>query len=172
MQENTLCKEKTFRELFDRYSRKLYETARRHVSSSDAEDIVQELFLEIWEKRDEIKVKDSWDKYLYAVLKYRIIRFLNEKNEMEESLREALQEMGSRNKILSFEKLYAKMEAAIELLPDARKTILHKRYFDGMKIKDIAEDLRISQETVKQQLKRAKALLERELKGALANFLF
>lgn len=171
MQDDSL-KKKVFRELFDGYSKKLYETACRHVSASDAEDIVQELFIEIWEKRDEIKVKDSWDRYLYAVLKYRIIRFLNAKNEMEESLREALQEMGSRNKILSFEQLYDKMEAAIELLPEVRKTILQKRYFENMRIKEIAEELCISTETVKQQLKRAKALLQRELRESLANFLF
>ncbi|MDR1562868.1 MAG: sigma-70 family RNA polymerase sigma factor [Dysgonamonadaceae bacterium] len=171
MQDDTL-KKKVFLELFEVYSKKLYETACRHVPASDAEDIVQELFLEIWEKREEIKVKESWDKYLYAVLKYRIIRFLNAKNEMEESLREALQEMGSRDKILSFEQLYKKMDAAIERLPNSRKTILKKRYFENMKIKDIAEELSISPETVKQQLKRAKALLQRELREGLANFLF
>ena len=172
MQNNFLHTKQVFCELFDSYSKKLYQIARRHVSASDAEDIVQELFLEIWKKRDEIEVKDSWEKYLYAVLKYRIIRFLNEKNEMEESLREALQEIGSRDEMLTFEQLYAKMEAAIELLPGARKTILQKRYFENMRIKDIAKELRISQETVREQLKRAKLLLHRELKDSLANFLF
>lgn len=172
MMINPDAQEKTFKDLFETYSKRLYEMACRHVSSSDAEDIVQELFLDIWQKRNEIEIKTTWDAYLFAVLKYRILRFLDEKNEMAKSLREAIHEAGNDKDILPFEELYDKIEKSIDLLPEKCKEIFTKRYYENLKIKDIAEKLHISTETVKQQLKRAKKILRTHLNDSLNDFLF
>jgi RNA polymerase sigma-70 factor (family 1) len=170
----SLCNgdEKEFKALFDTYSKRLYDIACRHVLSADAQDILQELFIEIWEKRDTIKVRTSWEGYLYSILKYRIYRFLDRRNELDQSFTEAMNEIGSQDDILGFEQLYCKLDKTVNSLPPQCRTIFEKKYYQNKKLQEIADEMNISTETVKTQLKRGLKIMRLQMKDAMANFMF
>jgi len=164
--------EKEFKKLFNTHSKKLYDIACRHVSSNDAEDIVQDLFIELWEKRVTINVQSSWDGYLFSVLKYRIFRFLDKRNELDDALSEALHFTTDKKDILAFEQLYTRLIDTVESLPEQGRAIIQKRYFENKKIQEIALEMGISTETVKTHLKRSFRIMRLQMKDALAGFLF
>ena len=163
---------KDFKELFDNYSQRLYQIACRHIAPSDAEDIVQDIFVEIWERRDSIKIRSSWDGYLFAVLKHRVYRFWDEKNRIDESLSEALLKIGDTSATLSFEQLYVKLDETLNALPEKCRVVFEHRYYKNKKIPEIADEMDISVETVKTHLKRGFKLMRLNMKESMANFFF
>lgn len=164
--------ESEFKALFDTYSKRLYNIACRHVPPTDAQDIVQDLFIEIWEKRDAIEVRTSWDGYLYSILKYRIYRFLDRRNELDQSLTQVMNEIGSPDDIMSFEQLYCKLDKTVNSLPPQCRTIFEKKYYQNKKLQEISDEMNISIETVKTQLKRGLKTMRLQLRDAIANFIF
>ena len=69
-----------FRKLFDIYYRRLLLYAKSYTdSSSEAEDIVQDLFFSLWEKREELVILTSLSSYLFRVVHNRCIQFLRHK---------------------------------------------------------------------------------------------
>lgn len=163
---------KEFKDLFDTYSKRLYSIARRHMPSADSEDIVQELFIEIWEKRMTIEVKSTWDAYLFSILKYRIYRYLDKRNELDEALDEALHEIGSPDDIIDFEHLYCKLTETVNSLPLKSRTIFEMKYYQNKSLQEIADEMNISIETVKTHLKRGLKLVRLQMKDSLAVFFF
>jgi len=87
------------------------------------------LFVEIWEKRESIRLRSSWDGYLFAVLKYRIYKFWDEKNRLDGSLSEAILEVGDTSDLLSFEELYNKLEETLNELPEKCCMVFEQRYY-------------------------------------------
>ncbi|MBW8244279.1 sigma-70 family RNA polymerase sigma factor [Muricauda oceani] len=161
-----------FRSFFEKHAKRLYYTACRHLSPENAEDVVQELFIDIWERRQSIKVRTSWEGYLYAALKYRIFRFLDQQNALNVELSEAVLEAGTEEEILDFEALYLMLEDSVDKLPEQCGKVFRAKYYGNKKNKEIAKELGISIETVKSHLKRGHMLLREQMRDALANFLF
>ncbi len=163
---------KAFKHFFNRHSKNLFTIACKHISSDDAEDIIQEIFIEIWEKKNVIKIKNTWESYLYAMLKYKIFRFIDQQNKADELIKNALKEIGDTNNFLDFETLYMMLDDTLSKLPKQTGLVIHKRFFENMKLREIAEDMGISTETVKTHLKRGMKLMRLQMKDALTSFFF
>ena len=70
-----------FRKLFDLYYKRLLLYAKSYTDDLvEAEDIVQELFYSIWEKKDELVILNSLSSYLFRAVHNRCIQFLRHKN--------------------------------------------------------------------------------------------
>ena len=69
----------SFRTLFDRYWDSLYALSVKFVGENDAKDVVQELMIEVWKKHQTLHTdkNGSLKGYLFSLLKYRIIDFVN-----------------------------------------------------------------------------------------------
>ncbi len=163
---------KGFRKFFNEHSKKLFLVACKHLPQADAEDLVQDLFVDIWESRELIKIKTSWEAYLYTALKYKIFRFLDRQNVLNISLREELNDIAGEDKIISFEELYDLLDDSLNNLSPQCRSVIEKKYFENKKLKEIAEELNISSETVKTHLKRGMKSIRLHLKENLASFFF
>ena len=74
--------ESAFQEIYRRYWYKLYTVAnRKSGSEEDAEEIVQDIFISLWNRRDSIQITTTLNAYLAVSVKYRVIKILAKRNQ-------------------------------------------------------------------------------------------
>lgn len=162
----------SFKKLFLEYYRPLTIFAFSYVKNSDtAKDIVQELFIKIWEKRNEVKVKQDVKAYLYQCVKNACLTFIQTKGKIHLSL-ESVDSQKIENtlmdQIISIE-TEERIFTAIEELPPQCKTIFKLSRFEKMKYSDISKKLGLSVKTIENQIGSALKKLAR-LKHILTMF--
>ncbi len=134
----------------------------------EAENIIHEVFIKIWTRRESINPELNFSSYLFTSLKNRIFDYLKEvkKNEqLKEKFWERIVEIQEVDKEEK-ELLYQRLHAAIETLPPKRKKIIQLNIEEGKSYHEIAEQLKISKNTVKNQLVKAKQLLRKQMEIA------
>jgi RNA polymerase sigma-70 factor (ECF subfamily) len=169
---------KAFDDLFNKYSSRLFRFSLKYLKSNEeAEEVVQEVFLYIWDKRDGLKPDQSFNAYIFTIA-YNIIKkyFLKKSRDnafKDDLIYSLLQQENKLDQIIDYKFLLEKVEKYIEALPKRRKEIFVKRKYDGLSVKQIAEELGISPNTVENQLASAQKQIQEELKKEkLAGLLF
>jgi RNA polymerase sigma-70 factor (ECF subfamily) len=144
-----------FNSLYKEYSCRLYRFAIGYLKSEqEAEELVQEVFTIIWEKRAELKVDLSFKSFLFTIA-FNIIRkhfrtkaYLSEYFKTEISDDKDLQ----TSQKITYDSLHQYIIELVNQLPDRRREIFIKSRFEGLSIKEIAEKFKISHKTVENQL--------------------
>lgn len=163
--ENVLQKlaqgdEFAFRQIYDRYWYSIYTVTRRYTKSDAfAEDIVQETFSVLWNKRASFTEVLHIEYYLITIarnLTYKALR----KMAFEEAARNEF--IASRARVdnsmdnILLEKQYEQLVAqAVGMLPSQQKQVFHLAKVEGLSHQDIAERLNISRLTVKTHMAKA-----------------
>lgn len=163
--------------LYVTYYPRMIRFAREYVlSEEDAENIVQDIFVLLWEKRDVLEIKVSIAPYLFTLVKNRCLDFLRHKVISEDFSKEykakqiALEELNCV--FASDEDMENIITRAIDSLPERCREIFIKSRIEGKKYKKIAEELNISVNTVENQMSIAFRKLRLELKDYLPLLLF
>ena len=122
----------------------------------NAEEIVQDIFFNLWDKREKLEIKISLKSYLYRTVKNTCLNVLKHQKveyKYKEHFSRELQidEMNSNNWIVESE-LSDKIIDAIEKLPPERKKVFVLSRFEKLKYREIAEKLDISIKTVENQM--------------------
>ncbi|RKD90348.1 RNA polymerase sigma-70 factor [Mangrovibacterium diazotrophicum] len=141
---------------------------------TDAEDLVQECFSNLWLTRKKIDPNKSVESLLFVSLRNRCLNYLKENSKYSfdsfqdgivlNELQYLYQLDFLEGKELSLEeRLVEALKKAIEELPERKKEILIKSKIKGMKQKDIADELGISVKTVEKHLHEAKLELRVKL---------
>ena len=174
-----------FEQIYLSYFSKMKRFAREYVlSDEDAENIVQDVFLDFWEKKELLPLPINILAYLFTSIKNRCIDFLRHKivqkeveNKMQEEYRLTLQmkyySLGELDEgifvIYYVEQLLSKV---IDSLPERCREIFLKSKIEGKKQKEIAEEMNISINTVETQMGIAYKKLRNELKDYFPLFIF
>jgi len=166
--------EEAFKIIFNDFYPKLVGFAMKyHDDIMVAEDVVSEVFKNIWEKRDKILEVDSLNSFLYTSVRNRILNHLRhinvQRNYQEKILLESDNQFYEDN-ILEQE-VHHKLYKALQNLPEKRRKVFELSVIYGWKEKEIAEDLGISVNTIKTHKKRALKELRDKLQN-LFNLLF
>ena len=155
-----------FKALFDRYHKKVYNASRRmNINHEDAEGVVQDVFLTIWEKRKLLDSELSINAFLLTIAKrlvYNKIRAsVVRKRHSDEVIESEITWKNNTEDYIIFSELEQNAQAGIEKLPENRKHIFMLSKEHGLNNDEIAEKLDISKRTVENQLYRAtKAIKE------------
>ena len=146
--------------LFEHYSKVLYHFSYNILKSKDeAEEVVQNVFMKIWEKREKIDPKQTFRSYLFTIALNDIRkRFLDKakedkfKVELYDVLIDRSKEEHAENQFSFYLKF---LDNQIDKLPDKRKEIflLHKK--EGLTVTEVATFLMLSPKTVENQLTAA-----------------
>ncbi|TMM55798.1 RNA polymerase sigma-70 factor [Maribacter algarum] len=145
-----------------------------------AEDIVQQTFIDLWEKRDSLKIHTSLNAYLYRCVKNKYLKHIKKVDRqtslIEELRLQAVVEIEELDRDIK-EKRISAIEGLIETLPPKRKEIFILNKFQNYKYREIAEMQNISERTVESQIRKAlitirEELKRIELKGLLSTLLF
>ncbi|WP_346857001.1 RNA polymerase sigma-70 factor [uncultured Draconibacterium sp.] len=160
---------KAFEVLFNKYHKKLYAYLFRLLNSKEeAEEIVQETFIKIWEKREEFIEGYSFDAFLFKIAKNSFIsltrkRVNREVFENHPEIYTKADRNNSENYII-YKETKEIIDSIIEGLPPKRKEIFRLRRIENLSRKEIADKLEISIPTVDNQLMKANSYLKDEFK--------
>lgn len=147
-----------FRELFDRFYRYLVLYAMKWVERQEiAEDIVQDLFVQVWERDTRYGSYYGFKNFLYNSVKNASLDYLKHKDVEGKYVRYVLRhvEPGEEPELEIMEgEIYRRLYQVLDELPKRCKEVF-KYYLEGKKNKEIAELLRISELTVKTQKRNA-----------------
>lgn len=157
---------------FRRYYVSLCGFATRYVQEPDAaEEIVQGIFVKLWENRSRIFIETSLKSYLFRTTYNKCHNHLSHARVKSKYLSMALEAYARNEAIhdpvydsLAYKELNDKITEAIEKLPSECKRIFKMSRFDGMKYAEIAAQLNISVKTIETQISRALSRLRKELK--------
>jgi RNA polymerase sigma-70 factor, ECF subfamily len=143
---------------------------------SEAEEIVQDVFLKLWEEREEIDIHSSLKAYLMNCIKnkcldyFRHQRIIEKYNERISKSQE--QYIAEADKYLMLSELEKQINSTIDLLPPTCKNIFNMSRIDGKKNREIAEELDISIKTVEANIGKALKILRANLVDYLVLLLF
>lgn len=169
--------EKAFEDLFKSFFAELSFYAVRFVEDLDsAEEIVQDIFFNVWNNRAKLNVNTSIKSYLYTTVKNTCLNLIKHKkveNKYKEHFsRELHLDELDESKWMSTDNLQLKIKNAINKLPAQRRKIFNMSRFDEMTYKQIATELEISVKTVENQMGSALKFLRKELKDFLPILVF
>ena len=141
-----------FRELFDRYFTGLVMYATEFsIAKDDAEDLVQDVFVILWEKRKTV-VTDGIKTYLFKATKNKCLNYLAHlkvRSQYQNTVLKEQQPADTLNTEFYVEcELQKLLEDAIDLLPPQRKKVFMMSRFEGKSFAQIADELNISPNTV------------------------
>ena len=161
---------KAFRQLFDRYYKLLLGTAINILKdSSSAKDVTQEVFLQIWKKREALKIESSVRAYLKRAVINRSLNLIKAKKPTvdETVLNDISKDQSNAQQNLEAEDLENALQTALDQLPERCRLIFVMRRLEGIPLKEIAAQLDISPKTVENQITKALKVLKEAAKHYL-----
>jgi RNA polymerase sigma-70 factor (ECF subfamily) len=181
-EEHTLFKKikkgdkKAFEALFHRYYGILCHYAAQQIKNeAEAEEIVQELFVRLWKKREKIQIDTSLKNYLFRAVKNQSLNYIQHnqiKNQYAQKVIHETDAVNTDESNYTETGLLQKIEESINLLPEKRQEIFRLSRQQGLKYREIAEKLNISVKTVETQMGLAIKTLREKLKHYSGILLF
>lgn len=151
-----------FQFLFEKYYAVLCLLSKRYTNDIDSSrEIIQGLFIKLWEKRSELTISVSVKSYLYQSARFNTIRHVYN-NRRFAGMSETKQEQAFEDHI-EYAELQEKIIRTIDALPDQCKRVFKLSRFEHFKQNEIAQLLGISIKTVESHIRKALRLLEQKL---------
>lgn len=152
-----------FKKLFEDLYGELVIYADDYLFDRDSsEDVVQEVFIQIWEKPHKIEIKTTLKTYLYAMVRNRCLNILKSINITDTAnfielrtffdLEYDFDPLSNDDKMIRYDRVLK----IVESLPSKMRAVVKLRFVNQYRYAQIAEELGVSVNTVKTQLKRAK----------------
>ncbi len=136
-----------------------------------AEDIVQELFINLWVKHHQIRINTSLKSYLFTSVKNRSLDFLKKEQMKVRKITKIAEESEPDENLSSLwfaeAELRVIVERSLQKLPPRCREVFELSRMKGMKNQDIAEKLHLSKRTVELQVSNALKLLRTEMAAFL-----
>jgi len=160
--------EHAFTEIYNRYWSKLFAIAANKIKELDeAEEIVQDIFVSLWKRRNELGVIDTLSSYLAVSVKYRVIKILDKRNNQQKYSDYSQHTVNltddSTQQWLEFEELRNRLAAFVADLPEKCRLVYQLSRDSGFSQKRIAAELGISEKTVEAHLGKALKTLRTRL---------
>ena len=136
-------------------------------SKSMLDELTQDVFVRIWEKRDRLEAVESFSGYLFLITRNVVLNFIRalkvrkKISELDESSDPGTNEL---EKELLFRQYYIIALEAMEKLPPGRRKVLKMSIDDGLSLDEIATELQITRAGVKKQLYAATAFVRQYLR--------
>lgn len=157
-----------FKEIYERHFNSLFLHAHRKLhNKEEARDVVQETFAALWDKRDRIILTGGLSGYLIAAVRNRILNIIAHK-QVESSYVSSLQQFLEEgtcqtDHLVRSNQLNSLIEKEMAALPAKMKEIFALSRQEHLSHSEIAENLNISEQTVKKQVTNALRILRTKL---------
>lgn len=149
-----------FEILYQKYWRKLYVFARRTTpNAEDAQDLIQDVFAQLWTQKEQIDAGVFSESYLFAIVRNKLLDKIRKQYVREEYVQKILQsssesDFSTQQTILTND-LNNHLHQAVDVLPEKCREVFQLSRFEQLSVDQIAQKLQISPQTVKNQLSKA-----------------
>lgn len=161
---------KAFNKIFIRYSGQIFRFAYSYLKNTeDAQELVQDVFLKVWENRFFLNEDLSFNAYLYTIARNTIFNYFKKREYdrvLINTLRDQTPTVIYQDHYQDTSKLEEKTQKAIEKLPPRRRETFLLSRIAGLTYNEIAERLQISSKTVENQISKALKSIREELNYA------
>jgi RNA polymerase sigma-70 factor (ECF subfamily) len=155
-----------FTMLYRRYWESLFATAAKALrSKTDAADLVQDIFLSIWNRRHDLRITGSLAAYLHTSVKYKVIKYI-EKNITRRDYLVLLTDVlvnyqpPDVESQLQIKELQTVIQSAVSQMPNKMREVYQLSRKHHLTHREIAERLDISDETVKKHIQHALQIIK------------
>ena len=158
-------KEKAFRSLLANYQERLYYHVRRYVvNHDDANDVLQNTFIKVWSGIDNFRAESGLYTWLYKIASNEAITYINKvKKHQSVDIEQtsAFYRGGTDN--IDADELKARLQKAIDGLPDKQKQVFIMRYYDELPYEQISQIVETSVGALKASYHHAVKKIEENL---------
>lgn len=163
-----------FTVLYRRHWQGMYNASYKRLKNTAlCQDIVQNIFTDVWERRNEIDI-ENLQAYLHTAVRFQVIKLTTRQPQNSDffcALEMTLTSPGQADDALLEREVLELVQLWIAALPEKRREIFLLHYFHDRSTSDIARDLDISQKTVQNQLNTATTALRLQLHKILFLYL-
>ncbi len=159
-----------FEEIYERYWSVLYRTAYHKLNSTEvAEELVQDLFTALWQKRTSLRINTTLQQYLFGAIRNHVITYVR-KCAVQAKYNQIERPTFSHDTEweVAYNELHERLENALNELPEKTKAVFAMSRYEEKTVAQIARQLNFSEKGVEYHL--TKAL--KHLRTHLQNFLF
>lgn len=157
--------QKQFESIFNEYWEELYRSAYlRLKDQAVTEDIVQEVFVDLWQRRESIEIQSSLKGYLLTAVKYKVLKYFNQQAKFRAERLDQIDIVAQDDDEMAFEEVYKNIEVAIDKLSPKCRVIFRMSKIEGLSTEEIAIQLNLSKQTVHNQLSKSMGLVRTEMK--------
>jgi len=156
--------------IYDKYSGKLYAFGLKYrKSTAEAEELVQCVFLKLWENYKNLKKESSFKSYLFTIAYNDICKLFRKGNYQQKFIDDTLYENSqSSTEIedgIDYQSVLERVQQIVDKLPERQKTIFLKSRQEGKSSKEIAKEVGLSPGTVDNYISEALKFIRSRLKN-------
>ena len=142
-----------FDSIYDKYSGKLYAFGLKYLrSTGEAEELVQSVFLKVWENYKSLKKELSFKSYLFTIAYNDICKLFRKRNYQQKFISDTLAENPQASfdieEGIDYQSVLERVHQIVDKLPERQKTIFLKSREEGKSTKEIAEEVGLSSGTI------------------------
>ncbi|HEX3935371.1 MAG TPA: RNA polymerase sigma-70 factor, partial [Puia sp.] len=141
--------------IYRRYVRELYQSAYKRLDSRElVEDLVQDVFLKLWNRREKLRI-ENLGAYLHTAVRYQVLNQLTRKNALSgfyEPFDSIVPDFDTPENKLVTKEMMALVLKYVQTLPEKRKRIFLLYIETRLSVAEIADELNISTKTVYNQV--------------------
>ena len=161
-------RESAYRQLFEQYYQRLVVFANRYLEDLEsARDVVQDLFVDLYDSRQSISIETSLKSYLYSAVKNRCLNQVKHEQVKEKHRNMSRSEVNAPDpnleEIMDAVELKARVYEIVSKLPEKCRQIYIMSRVDGKRNREIADELNLSVRTVETQISKALKFLKNSL---------
>ena len=149
-----------FSEIYNRYWKNIFTVASNKIGQlEEAEEIVQDIFISLWNRREEIVITSNLNAYLAVSAKYRVIKILAKRNQYNKYAIHSQNHIpltaNSTEDWFEFVELRSRLEILVSKLPEKCRLVYKASREDGYSQKQISAEFGISEKTVEAHISKA-----------------
>jgi RNA polymerase sigma-70 factor (ECF subfamily) len=156
---------RAFNCIYERHWKDTYQTCYNRLRDrAQSQDIVQNIFTALWDRRTEVEI-NNLQAYLRTAVKFQVLRLAGRAVRLEfvDTFEKLITEPVDNGDLIIEREILSLLKLFIDALPEKRRAIFTKRYGENKSTAEIAEELGISQKTVLNQLNTAETALRMRL---------
>ncbi|GAA4435826.1 RNA polymerase sigma-70 factor [Ravibacter arvi] len=157
-----------FEEIYRRYWQKLFSIAYHHTGvREEAEEILQEVFLDLWKRRAGVEVRNL-DLYLTIAIKNQVYDYFKSKlsyrKYREYQVFHEITRQYATDEIVNFTELMAAVEQVLSRLPEKSAEVFKRSRFENQSVREIARGLNLSEKAVEYHITKSLKFLRENLR--------
>ena len=154
--------------IYEKYSGKLYAFGLKYLrSTAEAEELVQSVFLKVWENYSNLKKESSFKSYLFTIAYNDICKLLRKRNYRQKFIDDTIYEISQSSPDIAdsidYQSVLEQVQLLIDKLPERQKSIFLKSRQEGKSTKVIAEEVGLSPGTVDNYISESLKFIRKRL---------